>query len=282
MTLSGKNQAALRAFFLLAIFLGVVGAAWSTLKKDGCDSCNSASLLVGDLNLGLIGLIFYGALLWLTLWLMRPHRSLPGQGIPPTLALPVLLAGGVHLTLVALLFKNHLVCASCFTTAAGGFAATALVLASRTLQFRWSVLIVALMAAATLGGLKLTKRNASQVAVRQAYLARQELLRESPPVDGVARLVVFVRPTCHVCKRFKVQVLTPLRQEFAATQLHIEERPAWKGMATPTSIVLGRRSVLMVGFKDLAAVRMAVQEARGRAEDKRTALTLDSSDGVSR
>lgn len=273
---SVKNSGSLRAGVALAISVALAGAAWSVLKREGCDACNSAALLVGDLNLGLAGLIFYGVLLALAFWMLRKPVPASGPSIPRGLALPILFAGGVHLTLVALLAKNHLFCPSCFTTAAGAFVAVALVITSRAVRFRWSVLVVALMAVGTFAGLKVLKGNANQVAMRQAYLARQTLLREAPPAHGVARLVVFVHPTCHVCKRFKEQVLAPLRKEYNTSELLIEERPAWKGMATPTSVVLGEHPALLVGFKDLPAVRKAVQEAHGGSAKRPTTLTMRS------
>ncbi|MGV3724022.1 MAG: hypothetical protein ACO1SX_24280 [Actinomycetota bacterium] len=262
----------LRASFVLASLIGLTGAGWSVLKREGCDSCNSAAVLAGDLNLGLIGLIFYAGLAGASFWLLRRAPEAGGPSLPRALAVPALLAAGVHLTLVALLAKTRLLCPSCLITAAGAFTAAALVVSSGVVKLRWSMLAVSLMAVSTYGGLKAMKGNANQVAVRQGHLARQVLAREAPPANGSARLVVFVHPTCHVCERFKKEVLSPLRKELASGQLAIEERPAWTGMATPTSVVLGKQSALLVGFKELPVVRQAVEAARGVAGARQATL----------
>ena len=272
MTDSRLNPRTFRLPFLLAITVAVLGAVWSVVRRDGCNSCNSAAMLVGDLNLGLIGLVFYTALLGLSLWILRRSSPEREAGLPRALAVPVLLATGAHLTLVALLAKNRLMCPSCLLTAAGAFAASAVVVGSRTWNLRWATLMVAAMASVTFVGLKSLKGDKNKVALRQGYLAEQLLLKEAKPSQGTARLVVFAHPTCHVCKRFTGQVLTPLRKQYPGDQLRIEERLAWKGMATPTSVVLGKQTALLVGFRDLTAVRSAVEAARGVSQSRQAAL----------
>jgi hypothetical protein len=78
-------------------------------------------------------------------------------------------------------------------------------------------------------------------------------------------MVVYEWPTCHFCKAFKAQVLPPLRKEFGI-RLALEERKAWKGMATPTTIVLGQRNSRLIGYRPLGSVRQAVRLACGDGE----------------
>jgi uncharacterized membrane protein len=249
---------------IIAVAVALAGSLWAMLRGDSCSSCDRSAELVGGLNLGAIGAAYYGLLLIVSLiCLVRPKRlAVKGS------AWGMLAAGSVHLLLLSLLVRNRIFCPSCLVTAAGALFGAGLVLLLDRRNIRPAVLMVPVVVIAAYGGIRVARQNAPKNYVRQAIRAERALQKELPlPPPGQARLVVYEWPTCHYCKQFKKEVLTPLRQEFRS-RLWVEERTAWKGMGTPTSIVLGVKNARLVGYHSLDQVRSAVLLACGAGEER--------------
>jgi hypothetical protein len=254
-----------RALLLLGLATAWSGSLW-VLLSEKCTACSQSAELVGGLNLGAIGVGYYALLLIAALVLIgrRPRDASSAES--RWVRGGTLIAGGVHLALVAMLLRNRILCPPCFLTAAGAFLGAFAVLALDRRHLARVAVLLAIAAGVTYGSTKILRYYAATTSEIEAMRAERLLLREqSLPSTGRARMVVYERSTCHFCKMFRAQVLPPLRKEFGS-RLALEERKAWKGMAIPTVIVLGQRNFRLIGYRTLGSVRQAVRLACGDGE----------------
>ena len=256
---------------LRALFVGLIvalGASlWALAGTEACSACLRSASLAGDLNLAAVGTVYY--LLLLTagaVWAFRARRQSEPTRLPWPIASGILVAAGVHLMLLGLLFRNRILCPACVVTAAGALTACGALLTQDRSYLRRAMIVVPLMAALTFGGTRVLRARSQSDFLRQGKIAAYTVFEERRAVpEGNAVLVVYVRPTCHVCADFKRQVLSALGHEFPG-QITIEERRAWKGLATPTTVVLGRRNSLFIGYEEVSGLRQAVRVACGANE----------------
>jgi hypothetical protein len=246
-----------------AIIVALTGSLWAAFGDEGCTECSRSAALLGGLNLGAIGAGYYGLLLLMALASrLSPSTAAAAAGSRCARG-GMLIAGGVHLTLLALLIRHRIVCPPCLLTAAGALAGAAAALAlDRHHRLRAAALLLA-AGVVTYAGTRVLQQSAGTRYALQALRAERVLLGEQAlPPSGRARMVVYQRPTCPVCRQFKAQVVAPLRNEFRS-KLAVEERLAWKGMPTPIVIILGRKNARLVGYHPREEVRRAVLLAVG-------------------
>jgi hypothetical protein len=255
----------LHRLMILGIAVALAGSLYALLN-EGCRVCSQSAELVGGLNLGAIGLGYYGLLLAAAaIGLVSAPSRLSAIGARGVMG-GLLIAGGVHLTLVAMLLRNRVLCPPCLVTGAGALLGAAAVLVLNRRALIPSLVLVAAVSVAAYGGTRILRQYAATNYERVAFRAEQALLRErAVPSHGHALMVVYEWPTCHYCQAFKAQVLPPLRQEFRR-ELVVEERTAWMGMVTPTVILLGQRDSRLCGFQPLPRVRQAVRLACGAGD----------------
>jgi uncharacterized membrane protein len=246
------------------IMVALGGSLWALAGTEACSACLRSASLAGDLNLAAVGTGFYLALLLAgALWALRGRDQLVEGRVPWPLASGVLVAAGVHVMLLLLLFRNRILCPACLVTAAGALVACGALLAGERTHLRRAVVVIPLMAALTFGGTRVLRARSQTDFLRQGKIAAYTVFEERRAVPaGRAILVVYVRPTCHVCTDFKQQVLAALGNEFQG-RITIEERRAWKGLATPTTVVLGSQNSLFIGYEGVVALRQAVRAACG-------------------
>jgi hypothetical protein len=269
-----ERAPALRKLLILAIGVAMAGSLWAALADEGCDACGRSAALVGGLNLGAVGVGYYGLLLLTAIALERggsKHTTSVGSLY---LRFGVLIAAGVHLALLVLLVRNRILCPPCLVTAAGALtAATAALLQDRRYLPRAAMLLGAVVVV-TYAGTKVLRQYSGSTYARQAIKAaraiqaeRALLAEQGRPPKGHARMVVYVWPPCQVCRRFKAEVVVPLRKEFRG-QLTVEERTVWKGMARPTVIVLGQKNTRFLGATPIGTVRGAIRLACGTGQPR--------------
>jgi hypothetical protein len=256
---------------LRLLFAGIVVAlgasVWALAGNEGCSACLRSASLTGDLNLAAVGTGYYLALiLACSIWAVRSKQPLDAGRVPWPIATALLVATGAHLVLLLLLLHNRILCPPCLVTAAGAITACGALLAQDRSSLRRAVLIVPLAGIATFGGTRFLRNRSQSDFLRQGKIAAYSVFEERRAVpEGRAILVIYVRPTCHVCAEFKQQVVSAIRKEFPG-QITIEERNAWKGLATPTTVVLGKRNSLFIGYEEVGGMRQAVRVACGAPE----------------
>jgi len=243
------------ARFLLAggVATALAGAAWALVQGETCGTCSHAGRLVGGINLAALGVVYYVALL-AAAW--RAWKS-------PLVTGGILVAGGVHLSLAGMLLAHRIFCPPCFLAAAGAlWACLVLVWLGDSATLWRAAALVPVVALLTNVGAGTLRRQAEKRDRREAARAAEKVLAERhSAANGRVRMVVYVRRDCSYCERFKSEAIPALRQEFGG-RLEIEERPAWKGLPTPTIIVLGKESTLFPGLPDeLAELHEAVRLA---------------------
>jgi hypothetical protein len=258
-----------RSLWLLfsGLVVALAASLWA-LAGTECSACLRSASLAGDVNVAAVGTGFYLVLLiGSAIWAIRGRERLAEAPLPWALAIGLLAAAGVHAMLVLLLLKNRIFCPACLVTAAGALTACGALLPgdrahSRT-YLKQALVVVPLMAAVTFGGTRFLRGRSQSDFLRQGKIAAYTVFEERRAVpQGRAVLVVYVRPTCHVCSEFKQKVLAALGKEFPG-QITIEERRAWKGLATPTTVVLGDRNSLFIGYEGVVGLRQAVRVACG-------------------
>jgi hypothetical protein len=243
--------------------VALAGSFWAIANENGCNICSESGALVGNLNLGAIGVATYGLLLVLALFLTLSPSRKAASPASMTLAAGMLIAGGVHVTLLALLIRHRVFCLPCFLTAAAALMGTLVVLAANRRRLPPAALLITAAAVLSYAGIKIVQRRAPEEYVRAAARAERMLVQQNKtPSLGHARMVVYLKPTCPWCKRFKAEVMPPLEREFRPV-LSVEEQKAWNSMATPTIIILGRKNTRLIGYKPLDTVRKAVRLACG-------------------
>lgn len=226
----------------------LLGSIWAA--TSGCNACQKASELIGGLGLAALGVLFYAHLLFV---LMMPRAR-------PYFSVCVLFAAGVHLALVALLVRRHIVCPACYLTAAGAFVMAGLSMGMQRRNLRRALIIVPIAATLTVIARPLfpiagTADITRQKQIRLA-LAREEA--EPAVAAGRTRMIIYSRPACSLCQELRTELLPEIRREFGPT-LDIEYRPAWEGLRTPTLIVRGKRRTHLVGLPSLDTLRQAIQ-----------------------
>jgi uncharacterized membrane protein len=271
----------LRRLLVATAAAALAGSIWAVLREEWCGPCSRSGALVGGLNLGVIGTVFYSLVLVTTLLGRRRRNSAVLSAGEAGAAGAMLVAGGVHFPLLALLFRHGILCPPCVVTGAcaliGMLTAFALLPAHRVR----AVGLVSLMAIGSYAGSRVLRDRSPRDHLRQAMRAERILVREEVALPlGCARMVVFQRSTCPVCRRFKAQVVPPLRQQFGS-RLTIEEREPWPGMGIPTIIVLGRRNTRLVGYQSVEQVDRAVRLACGDSPVDPKRVTTEAGEAVS-
>jgi hypothetical protein len=176
---------------------------------------------------------------------------------------PLLFAAtGVHATLLALLYREQLVCRPCVGTAVAASLAAA----------AWAVahpqLVAALAFPAGLIFAWETMRRA-----HAAFLARAEtngsrlaqaVASEAAPPSGRARVVVYKRPRCPACAYYEAIVRPALDDEFGE-RIDIDEREAGR-QSIITPLVVVRGAALARTFLGLDPDRGDYEEVRAAVE----------------
>jgi glutaredoxin len=257
-TASGDStfQRAFRSYMTGACLLSVIGSMWAVLVPPGCDSCQKAAELMRGVNLGALGVLFYGHLLVVLTW----------KGPTRYVFCCTALAAGIHTVLIALLIHRQLVCPPCLLTTAGAFTMLGLSLAIDRRNFRRAAIILPVAMVVAVGGRMLLYRivpSPDVIRQRQIQIALQREEREPPVPVGRVRLLVYARPGCHYCKELDERVMPAIRHEFGSS-LQIDYRPAWKKLITPTLVIRGERRTHFAGLPTLDALRKAIHFAQGK------------------
>jgi hypothetical protein len=239
----------------VACATSLLGSVWAVTASSGCDACQAASELAGPLNLALLGVLFYTHLL-----LVMPARRARAYVVSGAF-----FASGVHLILVAILLRRHLVCPACYLTAAGAFAMAGLLLATEPSHRRRAFVIIPLAALLTVIARPLFRpASAAEVAQRkQIQLALDREASEPPVTAGKVRLLIYSRPTCVRCQVLDERILPGIRRELG-DMLEIRYRPAWKGLRTPMLVVRGETRTHLVGLPTTEMLREAIGTCRAR------------------
>jgi len=233
-----------------SILVAVAGSIWATISMNSCAACRGAASAIGTHYLGVLGACFYGALA-LLMFFRQPGR-LAKWGI--------FFACGVHLVLVGILHREHLLCVPCLLTASAALIAGLTLLASD--DFRWKVHTVPFF---TAFGLTLALATMQAKAQQQARLSDANALLVRTQAGNIAvangklRLIVFERKGCHYCEQFEQSYLPVLKQRFGAA-LEVEVRPAPADLPTPSFVLAGRQQQAIVGLPSLQEIQQALEK----------------------
>jgi len=242
-----------RRAITILVGLGLCGSAWAAGFVSHCSACDRTSAVVPGVNLGLIGLAYYGALLAVLLW-KGPNR---------VAVVGIHAAIGVHATLVAVLVARGIFCPPCALTALAALAAGGLAARSSRDHFRLALKLVpaaAVLAALAIGGVRALAQERHHAAIGLAVR-----LATATPVspDREVRLVVYYRTGCHVCREFDEAVLPRLREEFGEA-IEVEHVPAAPELSTPTIVVIGQTTpILFEGLPSTTEIAQSIRDARG-------------------
>lgn len=247
------SPAALRRGLLATVAVAFAGSAWAAGFVTHCSACDATADLVPGMNLGLIGLAYYGALLAL-LWAKGASR--------PAIA-AIQAAVGVHVALVSVLVSRGIFCPPCALTAAAALAAFGFAMMASRANRRLALTVVpvaAVLATLAVGAVR-------TVAERKHARALDEAVAhavEGPvPSSREARIVVYFRTGCHVCREFDEDVLPQLVEAFGDS-IAVEHVPAGEGLKTPTIVVIGKRTpILFEGLPSTAEIVRSIHDAIG-------------------
>lgn len=233
------------------ILIALAGSLWAAVAGVGCDSCERAKAAIGGVNLGVVGLSYYGALL---LVLVRRGESRLSRAA-------ILAAVGVHLVLVVFLMRLEVFCPACLLTACGAALAGTAVIARKDFDLRRNFWPLPTAAVMTLALVTWQQRAQAIAWQAQGDQLLAEVLHENiqVPADQV-RLLVFVRPGCKYCERFEREIVPKLTNHFG-NALTMENRPAPEGLPTPTVIILGRENHALVGMPRFSRLTNAILSA---------------------
>lgn len=220
-----NDRAAYATGIRAGLLVAVAGSLWAAAYPAGCAVCGSDSGLFFGLNLGWLGLAFYGGLL---AW----HAWRPGSA---WLALGLLAAAGAHLALGSLLIRLGAWCWPCILTALGAWAAAALACAAARPRWDWGLALGSAAVLATLGAYAfgLEHERGRQQALAEPLLAA---LRDEAP-EG-RWLVVFEREGCVHCETFKDEFVPEIIEAYPEG-VEVETREAPEGVWAPVVAALG-------------------------------------------
>ncbi len=212
-----------RGLLMFGLTVAVAGSIWAAFFT--CAACESSRARIGGINLGLMGIGWYGSLLLATLF---QH---PTKGV----RFSVLLSIGVHPILLLVLMAWHDSCLGCITTAIGAFIAGAAVIRGHALAALAVVpagLILAVVG--MIGGIV----YGGPVVIRAANELVAEGKSEEAPAAGHIRMVIYSKPGCEHCRDFKQNTLPKLQQDFPNV-LDITEHHVPAELPSPTIILMG-------------------------------------------
>ncbi len=241
---------------------GLCGSIAVLVSREHCDACGQAAELLGGRELAIPAISFY-AVLAVASAVLLARRDWRGGALFNGVGAAFLMAAGAHLVLIALLLRAGIICYACFATALGGFIGAGAAVASRRFRPLGAVSLIAFAAVFAFAGVRLANTGRAGLPLRLAQQAYRQVLSEPRPPANEVKAVVFVRDGCRQCEFFRERVLSPLRRSFGE-RLVIEERPAGKGMPTPTTIVIGNTHRLFVGYQELDVVKGAVEAVSGQ------------------
>ena len=241
-----------------ALGLALVCSAWAAWGGSDCRSCQGAAEIFQGRNLPVVGVLYYGLLLAVSI--------VAGPNV--VVYSGVALAAGVHGGLLAILIQSKLLCAPCIATALAAAAALAfaviaepanvvrssLILPGAALAVQSWVLVTGAVPAVTE-----TKASASRVA--------QEELSAVPVEPGKARMVIYTRPDCGYCIELERDIMPSLQSGFGS-RLAVERRSAESlpGIPTPTIILTGSDERRMFpGLPPREDLERAIRKVMGEA-----------------
>jgi hypothetical protein len=242
------------------VLIALGASVWAWVSQHSCASCGASATLLGGFELAPVGCAYYGVLV-----LFAGAALFTGKRLALSLlGIGLLVAGAIHAVLLVLLLKNGVLCPPCLVTGGAALAGAVGTLVLTPSLRRAALILVPAAALVTFGAARWA-RNTAPDPVREGRRAAALVLSEKVNVPtGAARMVLFVKDGCSHCAQFRGDVVNPLVKELGAG-LQIEERAAWRGMMTPTTVVMGREAFLFVGAKPLADVRKAVEISAGKA-----------------
>lgn len=231
--------------------VALAGALWAWQVGTNCPACHEARLALGGLPLDLTGVVFYGVLSLLA-WSAKTK---------PSVRVGTSAASGVHLVLLSLFLKQRVFCFPCSLSAFGAFLAAGGCSARNDFAFRrhgWPLPVAALVA---LLALVATQRAAIAGWRSQAERLLAEAVRGSQTNAGV-RLLVFERPGCRHCERFRVELLPQITNTFG-NRLAVEYQLAPTQLPSPTVFVVGLTNGTFLGVPSWPALSNAIERASG-------------------
>jgi hypothetical protein len=246
--------------------LGAIGCStWAVLGSGTCASCEAAAGLLKGKPVATVGVIYYALLLAAALW----------WGPSLLVHSGVLLAAGVHVGLLTILFHAKIFCAPCLGTALSAFAALALsIRCDPSMAFRASWVIPGaailvqswVLLTGALPAMAETRANAERVA--------EEEFAAPPVASGDVRMVVYTRPDCGYCIQLEREILPKLVREFGP-HLKVERRSAehLPGIPTPTLILTGAEGRrFFPGLPELEALRSTLRTLMEESHGHETVL----------
>ena len=246
---------------LLRIFLSMalLGSVWAAFGSAGCGSCAGAQAMAQGKGIAYLGVLFYSLLAFAALFGPRGNFiSTAGS----------LLAGGIHVGLLVVLFNAGIFCAPCLLT---GVAAISAAFVSFSLDEKnyvraWHVVpasafliqLYFLMAGA-FPDVQRTREDATRVAA--------EVMSAPPVKDDRVRMLIYFRDDCGHCQELKRDVMPHIEKEFKNV-LDVKWRSAENlNIKTPTIFVTGRAGTIpMTGLHPTHPVdhlRSAIRKVMG-------------------
>lgn len=241
-----------------ALGLALACSVWAAWGGSDCRSCQGAAEIFHGRNVAVVGVLYYGLLLAVSL--VTGPNVFVYSGIA--------LATGVHGGLLAILIQSKLFCAPCIATALSAAAALVFaVIAEPANAFRSSFIIPGaalavqswVLVTGALPAITETRASASRVA--------QEELSAAPVEPGRARMVIYTRADCGYCMQLERDIMPGIVSDFGA-RLAVERRSAESlpGIPTPTIILTGSDERRMFpGLPPREELERAIRKVMGEA-----------------
>jgi hypothetical protein len=226
----------------LPLSLMVALSYWHFLFSKSCSYCNQASHAEGKFPYSSVGIIYYGALLVLSL---LPQAA-------PIVWLAILAAFGGHVHLVSVLLKGRIWCYPCLA-----IAGCSLFLAAYCFFHYPSLpLLVLGIGLSAVGGWSLffgirkykifRSDQRMTLSYQLAIKSLKELSQKNSDTDQI-QILTFTRKGCMACVHFKRIVAPSLSAQFGDRIILIEEDAAHLEIGTPMFVIRGKTSVLIHG-----------------------------------
>jgi hypothetical protein len=249
--LSTLSLTSAKRHIIILVIVCLAGSLWAAVGGSGCEACEHARNSLGRLNLAFVGVVFYS--LTFVLFLL-PKLSNCGRIV-------MLCAGGVHFSLLSILLAQHTFCFPCLLTGLGAIVAAVLFIAGESTLLHRALALVTLGAVGgavmVIAATRLAFHQREEEAVKAATAL---LVGRTSPAEGHVDLIVFTRSGCSHCKDFKAGPL-PEVQRLVGKMLSVEEREAAANVPTPTTVAVGRRVYVRIGFHSTDELQLMIELA---------------------
>jgi len=240
------------AIVLLSILTAFAASLWLAFGGLGCDACGQAKAVIGNVNLGVIGALYYAVLLGFLLRAGYRTRLLQAM----TLA-----AMGVHLVLVVILWMLHIGCVGCLIAAASVFIAGGAIIADPEFSLDRHFLVFPATAAAALIAFTVNQRIVAAAHQKRVDSLMAELRSNEAPANGMVKLIVYTRPGCRFCRELETKTLPGVLRGMQDKVTLEPSRKAPDGLPAPVIVILGKHDRAFPSLPSLSRLKQAIAEA---------------------